>query len=132
MVDRAKPPTRNKHKRPPFTRGEIDGEELVCERNVEPARGFNEDYFVTRRTFPDGARYRLDVDCAAFKRGGEKRRRREFEYLRRGKAFAVFRETNAAADSAMNIYVLGKTVVARLDELDGNDISAGRGERTRH
>ena len=85
-----------------------------------------------RGASPDGARYRLDVDCAAFKRGGEKRRRRELEYLRRRQPFVVFRETNAAADSAMNIYVLGKTVVARLDELDGNDIAAGRGERTRH
>ena len=117
MVDRAKPSARDEHKRPPFTRGEIDGEELVCERNVEPARGFNEDYFVTRRTFPDGSRYRLDVDRAAFKRSGEKRGRRELEDLRRRQPFVVFRKASAATYRAMGVDVFRKAIVARLDEL---------------
>ena len=87
---------------------------------------------MTSGTFPDGARYRLDVDRAAFERGGEKRRRRELEYLRRRQPFAVFREASAAADRAMGVDIFGKTVVARLDELDGYDIMAGCGERASH
>ena len=132
MVDGAKPSARDEHKWPLFASCKIDGEKIASERHIEPACGFDEDYLVTHCTFSDCARYRLDIDCAPFERSGEKRRRRELEYLRGGKAFVVFREANAAADRAMGVDVFGKTVVARLDELDGYDIMASCGKRTRH
>jgi hypothetical protein len=132
MVDGAKPSARDEHKWPLFASCKIDGEKIASERHIEPACGFDEDYLVTHCTFSDCARYRLDIDCAPFERSGEKRRRRELEYLRSRQPIVVFWETNAAAYCAMNGNVFGKTVVASLDELDGYDIATGSGERTRH